>query len=75
MTGLLAKPQVRAAMRQEIISMFQDGTIRTSGDGIQIDTDGHSVTISIGQEEEQIAQTELAPARPVVVEGFDNRFS
>lgn len=74
MTGLLAKPQVRAAIRQEIISMFQDGTIRTSGDGIQIDTDGHSVTISIEQEEEQIVQSELAPS-PVVVEGFDNRFS
>ena len=66
---------VRSAIRQEVISMFQDGTIRTSGDGIRIDLDGHSVTISIEQESEQIAQAETAAPAPVTVEGFDNRFS
>ena len=54
--------------------MFQDGTIRASGEGIRIDFDGHSITISIDQESEQIVQQETAPA-PVTIEAFDARFS
>ena len=74
MNGILRKPAVRNAIRREVISMFQDGTIRASGDGLRIDFDGHSITISISQESEQIVQQETAPA-PVTIEAFDSRFS